>query len=141
MRNFVLLFIISPALVDQKDVDGVITQIKVHITNQGAVITKLEKLGRRQLAYPINHFREGTYVLVQFQAQGREISELERRLRVTDTILRYLTVRLDADLKHIGRMKRKRASRKAAKVKAHGMGEPLVDEDFGDDEPSELTEE
>lgn len=115
MRTYELLYIISPNVIEQ-EVDQVVDQIKDHITNLGATITKVDKLGRRRLAYEINHFREGTYILVHFQGHGREIPELERRLRVMDNILRYLTVRLDEDLRHMERMKRKRASRRAVRA-------------------------
>lgn len=135
MKTYELLYIISPTVIDQ-EVDRVVDQVRDHVTNLGATISKLEKLGRRSLAYEIKHHREGTYVLVQFQGNGHEIPELERRLRVMDPVLRYLTVRLDADLRRVERMKQKRADRRTAKAQAAPMGEPLTDEAF--DEVEEM---
>lgn len=117
MRNYELLFIISPQVADH-EVEGVIEQVKNHLTDLGATITKVENMGRRKLAYEINHFQEGTYALIQFESQGGEIGELERRLRVMDQVLRYLTVRLDRDLRRIARMKRKRERRRSEPARA-----------------------
>ncbi len=71
-------------------------------------------MGKRQLAYEINHKREGTYVLLEIQGSGAEIAELERRMRVNDRILRYITVRVDEDRRRADKLKERRA-RKAAK--------------------------
>ncbi|MBI3951971.1 MAG: 30S ribosomal protein S6 [Acidobacteria bacterium] len=140
LRTYELLYIISPTVPDQQ-VEKLADQVKDHITNLGATVTKVEKLGRRRLAYEIKHHREGTYILTQFQSQGREIPELERRLRVMDNVLRYLTVCLDPDLRRIERMRRKRAQRRAVKAQTTPMGEPLNAEVFDDEEPVLEVEE
>jgi len=135
LKTYELLYIISPTIIDQ-EIDRVVDQVRDHVTNLGATVTKLEKLGRRSLAYQIKHHREGTYVLVQFQGTGQEIPELERRLRVMDPVLRYLTVCLDADLRRVERMKQKRADRRRAKAQAAAGGESLPEEAF--DEVEEI---
>jgi len=84
------------------------------ITNQGGSITKTEMNGRRQLAYEINHKREGVYVLLEVEGTGGEIAELERRMRVNDQILRYMTIRVDEDRRRAEKLKGRRA-RKAAR--------------------------
>jgi len=140
LRTYELLFIISPTVIDQ-EVDRLADQVKDHVTNLGASITTVEKLGRRQLAYEINHHQEGTYVLIQFQGQGKEIPELERRLRVMENVLRYLTVNLDPDLKRIQRMKQRRATRRAARAQANAIGEPLTEGVFEEEEIPDLEEE
>jgi small subunit ribosomal protein S6 len=71
-------------------------------------------MGKRQLAYEILHQREGTFVLMEIEGSGKEIAELERRMRVNDRILRYLTVRVDEDRRRADKLKDRRA-RKAAK--------------------------
>jgi small subunit ribosomal protein S6 len=139
LRTYELLYIISPTVLDQ-DVDKLVDQIKDHVTNLGAAILKVEKLGRRKLAYEINHHREGTYVLIQFQGQGTEIRELERRLRVMDNVLRYITVCLDSDLRRIERMKRKRAQRREGRMQPGAVGKSLNEGVF-DEEESALEEE
>ena len=77
-------------------------------------MTKSESMGRRQLAYEIMHKTEGNFVLMEIDGSGREIAELERRMRVNDRILRYLTVRVDEDRRRAEKFKTKRA-RKAEK--------------------------
>ncbi len=84
------------------------------VTDQGGTITKTEDMGRRQLAYPIGHKSEGHYMLLEIDGTGREIAELERRMRVNDQIVRYLTVRVDEDRQRAEKFKAKRA-RKASK--------------------------
>src|SRR5207302_10973007 len=84
------------------------------ITSQGGHITKTEMMGRRQLAYEINHKKDGTYLLLEVEGSGAEIAELERRMRVNDQILRYMTIRVDEDRRRADKLKDRRA-RKAAK--------------------------
>jgi len=71
-------------------------------------------MGKRQMAYEINHKKDGTYVLLEVEGSGAEIAEVERRMRVNDQILRYMTIRVDADRRRAQKLKDRRA-RKAAK--------------------------
>lgn len=84
------------------------------VTEQGGTVTRSEDMGRRQLAYQIGHKSEGHYMLLEIDGTGREIAELERRMRVNDQIVRYLTVRVDEDRQRAEKFKAKRA-RKASK--------------------------
>jgi small subunit ribosomal protein S6 len=84
------------------------------VRDQGGTITKAENMGRRQLAYQIGRKKEGFYVLFEVEGSGREIAELERRMRVNDQVLRYITVRVDEDRQRAEKFKAKRA-RKASK--------------------------
>ena len=84
------------------------------VTDQGGAIVKAEIMGKRKLAYPIGRKNEGTYVLLEIAGSGREIAELERRMRVSDRIIRYITVRVDEDRRRAEKFQAKRA-RKAAK--------------------------
>jgi small subunit ribosomal protein S6 len=96
------------------------------ITGQGGTITKTEIMGKRQLAYEINHKKDGTYVLLEVEGSGAEIAELERRMRVNDQILRYMTIRVDEDRRRADKLRdrraRKAARRTGAKNKASGAG-------------------
>ena len=94
------------------------------ITDQGGTITKAETMGKRKLAYPIGRKNEGTYVLFEIEGSGREIAELERRMRVSDRIIRYITVRVDEDRRRAEKFQAKRA-RKAAK-RPSGKGSPAI---------------
>src|SRR6058998_1653696 len=90
------------------------------ITGQGGSITKTEMMGRRQLAYEINHQKEGSYVLLEVEGSGAEIAELERRMRVNDRILRYLTVRVDEDRRRAEKFKSRRARKVGKRPMARG---------------------
>lgn len=112
-RQYELVFIVDPAA-DDDEVSKLTDNLKQIATDQGGVVTKAESMGRRQLAYEILHKTEGSFVLLEIEGSGREIAELERRMRVNDRILRYLTVRVDEDRRRAEKFKTKRA-RKAEK--------------------------
>lgn len=107
MRTFELMFIASPNTVEE-DINKLTTQIEHAVTERGGKIAKIEPWGRRKLAYRIDKFDEGIYTLVHIEGTGHEIAEAERRLRVTDFIIRYLSVRTDEDLKRAAKVKAKR---------------------------------
>ena len=94
------------------------------ITDQGGTITKAEVMGKRRLAYPIGRKNEGTYILLEIEGAGSEIAELERRMRVNDRIIRYITVRVDEDRRRAEKFQAKRA-RKAAKRPGAQKSEPV----------------
>jgi small subunit ribosomal protein S6 len=112
-RQYEVLFIVDPAA-DEDEVTKITDNFKQIITDQGGTVTKAESMGRRQLAYEILRKREGTFVDLELEGSGKEIAELERRMRVNDRILRYLTVRMDEDRRRAEKFKNNRA-RKAAK--------------------------
>ena len=84
------------------------------ITEQGGTITRNESMGRRSLAYRIGRKTEGNYWLFEIEGTGREIAEMERRMRVSDQVLRYLTVRVDEERQRAEKLRARRA-RKASK--------------------------
>lgn len=112
-RQYEVVFIVDPDAEDD-EVTRLTDNLKQIATDQGGVVTKAESMGRRQLAYEIMHKTEGNFVLLEIEGSGREIAELERRMRVNDRIIRYLTVRVDEDRRRAEKFKSKRA-RKADK--------------------------
>ncbi|MGZ8844439.1 MAG: 30S ribosomal protein S6, partial [Pyrinomonadaceae bacterium] len=84
------------------------------------------------LAYEINHKKDGTYVLLEVEGSGSEIAEVERRMRVNDQVLRYMTIRVDEARRRAQKLKDRRA-RKAAKKTGNGKGKQTA-ADFGSDE-------
>jgi small subunit ribosomal protein S6 len=120
-RTYEVVFIIDPTVSDD-EVMRLSETVQKIITGQGGTITKTEVMGKRQLAYEINHKRDGTYVLLEVEGSGAEIAELERRMRVNDQILRYMTIRVDEDRRRADKLKdrraRKAAQRAGAKNKA-----------------------
>lgn len=81
------------------------------ITDQGGTVTRSESMGRRPLAYTIGRKTEGHYMLFEVEGTGREIAELERRMRVMDQVIRYLTVRVDEDRRRAEKFKERRQRR------------------------------
>ena len=112
-RTYELMFIVDVKATDD-DVTNLNSTLQQIITDQGGTVTKQEDMGRRQLAYPIGRQTDGRYVLFEIDGSGREIAELERRMRVNDQVIRYMTVRVDEDRQRAEKFKAKRA-RKASK--------------------------
>ncbi len=119
-RIYEELFIIKPDATEE-EIDQIIEQMKGVITSAEGTIDKVDKWGKRRLAYRVDKHREGSYVLIQFTAKPETVKELERRLRVTDAVIKFLTVRIDLVLKRLEKRKKhrdKRATRKAAAAPA-----------------------
>jgi len=133
LRTYEVAFIAAPNTADD-DLSKLNSQIEQIIADRGGKITKVDSWGRRKLAYRIGKFDEGVYTFVYVEGSGQEIAEVERRLRVTDFIIRYLTVRTDEALKRAEKLKSKRKVSLAPR--SH-------DEDFDIDieEDEELMEE
>lgn len=118
MRVYEELFIVRPDATDE-EIDPFIDQIKGVITSGGGTVDKTDKWGVRKLAYRVQKRTEGNYILLQFSAGPELVKELERRLRVADLVLKFITVRIDEKMKRIEKRKKereKRAARKPAPV-------------------------
>jgi len=120
-RQYEVVFIVDPTADDE--VAKLTESFSQIVTDQGGTIVKAETMGKRQLAYEILHHKDGTFVLLEIEGSGREIAELERRMRVNDRVLRYITVRVDEDRRRAEKLKARRA-RKAAKRPERGGGAP-----------------
>jgi small subunit ribosomal protein S6 len=112
-RAYEVVFIVEPSTPDE-DLTRLRENLQNVVTEQGGRLVKNEVMGRRQLAYRIGRANEGIYVLFEVEGTGREIAEMERRMRVNDQVLRYLTVRVDEARQRAEKFKAKRA-RKASK--------------------------
>jgi small subunit ribosomal protein S6 len=110
MAEYEVMWIIAPTLTED-EVQETVNQFEELLTAQGAKLTKTDVWGRRKLAYPIKKFREGVYVLFHLESEIEPLREMERRFKMTDQVIRFLTVRLDEDM----RRARKREAARAAK--------------------------
>jgi len=120
MRIYEELFIIKPDVLDE-EVDAFVETLRTQLVALGATVDKIDKWGKRRLAYKVDKYREGTYVLFQFSAEPQHVHEFERRLRVADAVLKFLTVRIDETLKRLDKRKKerdKRAAKRAASAPA-----------------------
>jgi small subunit ribosomal protein S6 len=144
MRVYEVLFIVAPNI-EENDIDTLVTQLSGVATNQGARIAKIDRMGRRRLAYPIGKFNDGHYVVFTIEGSGAEIAELERRMRVTDAVIRFITIRIDEDLKRAEKFRVRRAAHAAASVgsrRGRRTAEPVLpignDDEDGDEEDADL---
>ena len=119
-RIYEVVFIIDPAT-GEEDSTRLVENLQKIVRDQGGAITKSESMGRRQLAYKIGRNTEGQFMLFEIEGTGSEIAELERRMRVSDQVMRYLTVRVDEDRRRAEKFKERRA-RKASKRPEKGAG-------------------
>jgi small subunit ribosomal protein S6 len=113
-RIYEVLFIIRPDATDE-EISPIIEQIRNVITTAGGAVDKEERWGVRKLAYRVAKRNEGYYVLLQFTAESQTVKEVERRLRVNDAVLKFLTVRIDEKLKWLEKRKKQREKRAARK--------------------------
>jgi len=104
------MYIIDPETAADK-ITKLNTAVGKLIEKEGGSIVRMDDIGRKPLAYPIQKKNEGHYVLFEIEGSGQEIAELERRMRVNDMIIRYMTVRVDEDRKKAEKMRTKRENR------------------------------
>ena len=123
MRIYEELFIVKPDA-PEEEIDQFVEQLRTQLTTAGATVDKIDKWGKRRLAYRIDKYREGFYVLFQFTAEPESVKELERRLRVSDVVLKFLTVRIDQTLKRLEKRKKDRDKRAAKRAVAGGPSVP-----------------
>ncbi|MCA1567189.1 MAG: 30S ribosomal protein S6 [Acidobacteria bacterium] len=119
-RIYEVVFIIDPAT-GEEDSTRLVENLQKIVTDQGGAITKSESMGRRPLAYRIGRNTEGHFMLFEIEGTGGEIAELERRMRVSDQVMRYLTVRVDEDRRRAEKFKERRI-RKASRRPEKGAG-------------------
>jgi small subunit ribosomal protein S6 len=132
-RVYEVMFIVRPDAAEE-DVDKLIAGFSTNVTNGGGVVKNVEKMGRRKLAYMVRKFNDGNYVLLTVEANGAVVLELERRLRVTEPVIKFITVRIDEEEKRLAKVKalrgvrRKTSAEPAAAPVAAPVAPPVVAE-------------
>lgn len=109
-RTYEVMYIVDPET-DGERIEKLNDAVGKLIEKEGGTIVKIENIGLKTMAYPIQKKQEGHYVLFEIEGTGQEIAELERRMRVNDMIMRYITVRVDEDRKKADKIKAKRDAR------------------------------
>ena len=124
-RSYEVMFIVRPDAVEE-DVDKLIAGFATTVTNGGGTVKTTEKMGRRKLAYMVRKFNDGNYVLLTIEAGGAVVAELERRLRVSEPVIKFITVRTDEEDKRLAKVKALRATRRklSAEPQAHHAPAP-----------------
>ncbi len=110
-RTYELMFIVRPDMTDE-DLDKLISTLQSAVPGTGGTVKSVEKMGKRRLAYAVRRFYDGIYVLMVVEGGGPVIHELERRLRVTEPVIKFLTVRIDEEQKRLDKIKKLRESKK-----------------------------
>jgi small subunit ribosomal protein S6 len=110
MRIYEELFIVRPDATEE-EIDAYIEQVKGIITAGGGTVDKADKWGVRKLAYRVQKRAEGFYILIQFTASPETVREVERRMRVTDLVMKWITVRIDEKLKKLEKRTKQREKR------------------------------
>ncbi|HTR27290.1 MAG TPA: 30S ribosomal protein S6 [Terriglobales bacterium] len=126
-RNYEVMFIVRPDMVDE-DLNKLISTLESSVTSAGGT-AKSEVWGKRRLAYKVAKFNDGIFVLLMIEGVGSIVHEVERRLRVTEQVIKFITVRTDEELKRLDKVKKIRESRKktstvAAPVTPESGSEP-----------------
>ena len=110
--------IILNATLEDTQIDSLLDRIQEQITSNGGQILNVDKWGRKRLAYPIQKSKSGYYVVQQFEAPRELISKLERNFRLDETVIRYLTIKLEKkDLEQISKVKAQKESAEVAETK------------------------
>ena len=125
MRVYEELFILKPDTVEE-EVDGFVEQIQHVITNGKGTVDKTDKWGVRKLAYRVQKYSEGLYVLIQFSSTPDLVKEVERRMRVADQVIKFITVRIDEKQKKIEKRTKARDQRAARRPAPPPMAAPAV---------------
>jgi len=110
MRTYEMMFIVAPNAPDD-ETDRIVSQMEGVVRAAQGELLNVERIGKRKLAYPIGKFEEGNYILFNLKGNGDLVREFERRLKVTDTVIRFVTVRVDEKLKRVEKIKSARSKK------------------------------
>jgi small subunit ribosomal protein S6 len=122
-RSYEVMFIVRPDVVDE-ELDKLVSSIESSVANAGGTVKGTERMGKRRLAYTVRKFNEGMYVLLTMEGTGATVAEIERRLRVTEPVIKFLTVRVDEEQKRLEKVKKHRASRQKRSAQPAAAAEP-----------------
>ncbi len=103
-RTYELMFIVRPDM-PEEDQDKLISTVEAQVGNAGGTVKNVERMGKRRLAYIVRKFQEGLYVMMTLEGEGGMMKEVERRLRVTEPVIKFITVRIDEEQKRLAKIK------------------------------------
>ncbi len=124
-RSYEVMFIVRPD-VEEADLDKLIEGFSGNVTTGGGEIKAVEKMGRRRLAYTVRKFNDGFYVLLTISAAGSLIGEIERRLRVSEQVIKFITVRMDEEEKRLAKVKALRDSKVKRSAQPQQQQQPVA---------------
>lgn len=103
-RTYEVMFIVRPDLTDE-DLDKLVSTLESQVGTAGGTIKSVDKMGKRRLAYEVGTFTDGMYILFTIEGEGSLIKEVERRLRVQEQVIKFITVRVDEEQKRLAKVK------------------------------------
>ena len=112
-RTYELMFIVRPDMTEE-DQDKLISTLESAVGTSGGAVKNVERMGKRRLAYTVRKFHDGLYMLLTVEGSGGLIHELERRLRVTEPVIKFLTVRIDEEQKRLDKINALREAKRKA---------------------------
>jgi len=121
-RLYEVMFIIRPDVEDE-EADKLIDSLSNTVKTGGGVVKSIEKMGRRKLAYQVRKFADGNYILLTIEVTGPVVQELERRLRVTEQVIKFITVRMDEEEKRLAKLKALRGTRRKVSAESAAPAE------------------
>ena len=139
-RVYEVMFIVRPD-VTEEDADKLIAGFTATVTGGSGVVKSVEKMGRRKLAYMVRKFNDGNYVLMTIEANGAVVLELERRLRVTEPVIKFITVRIDEEEKRLAKVKALRGVRRKVEPTATVAVAPVTVTTAPPEAPAEVVAE
>jgi small subunit ribosomal protein S6 len=116
-RTYELMFIVRPDM-PEEDQDKLISTLESAVTSAAGQVKNVERMGKRRLAYRVRKFQDGIYILLTVEGGGGLIHELERRLRVSEPVIKFLTVRIDEEQKRLDKIKAIRDARRKSAAAA-----------------------
>jgi small subunit ribosomal protein S6 len=118
-RSYEIMFIVRPDI-EEAEIDKIVETFSGYVTQGGGTVKQTEKMGRRRLAYTVRKFNDGFYVLLIVESPASLIHEIERRLRVSEQVIKFITVRTDEEEKRVAKIKKHRD----AHVKRSALPQP-----------------
>ena len=119
-RKYELVYVVSPDATDEQ-VAELHTQVEAIVQRMNGQLEKTDNWGRRKLAYEIGRHKEGTYVLEVINGDGELMKEIDRRLKVTDLVIRHLVVRVDEEQAVVERTRDRRTDTSRRRRVARGL--------------------
>jgi small subunit ribosomal protein S6 len=129
-RTYELMFIVRPDMTEE-DQDKLIANLESQVGTAGGTVKSMERMGKRRLAYLVRKFQDGIYLLMVLEGDGAMVKEIERRLRVTEPVIKFITVRVDEEQKRMAKIKairdtKVRGKGTRAQEAAAAAGEPAA---------------
>ncbi len=145
-RSYEIMFIVRPDI-EEAEIDKIIETFSGYVTNGGGTVKQTEKMGRRRLAYTVRKFNDGFYVLLIVDAPASLVAEIERRLRVSEQVIKFITVRTDEEEKRVAKIKKhrdahvKRSAQPQPGAEISAAAEPAAEAPAAEPTPEPATTE